>query len=230
MCWLRACRATASGSEPFVELPSEISTIAAGGAIPAAGNPAASPAKPTARQGLRGVTVAGTVKDYRPVTDAQKELHRKKIKGPATTPFLLDAITRLTGGSSLEANVALLEANARLAGEIAVVDRHGHASLWSRRRHDQHQDRQPERGHRHVAPPARAARCDRRHQRRSDECRGGVGPSSLVPNVGDDQHRDRDQGDQHERGREAHGVPGGWPASLTSVVYELAPRRTVIGT
>jgi pseudouridine-5'-phosphate glycosidase len=55
------------------------------------------------------------------VADAQKELSRKRIKGPATTPFLLDAIARLTGGSSLEANVALLEANARLAGEIAAA-------------------------------------------------------------------------------------------------------------
>jgi len=37
------------------------------------------------------------------------------------TPILLSAVTRLTGGSSLAANLALLEQNAALAAEIALV-------------------------------------------------------------------------------------------------------------
>jgi pseudouridine-5'-phosphate glycosidase len=37
------------------------------------------------------------------------------------TPFLLEAVNRLTGGSSLDANLALLERNAGLAGAIATI-------------------------------------------------------------------------------------------------------------
>ena len=44
----------------------------------------------------------------------------KRISGKAVTPFLLDAIFRLTGGRSLSTNIALVKNNARLAAEIAV--------------------------------------------------------------------------------------------------------------
>ncbi len=54
-------------------------------------------------------------------TRALDEARRAGVRGSASTPFLLAAINRATGGRSLEANVALLEANARLAGEIAVA-------------------------------------------------------------------------------------------------------------
>jgi pseudouridine-5'-phosphate glycosidase len=37
------------------------------------------------------------------------------------TPYLLSAVSRETGGRTLKTNLALLEANARLAGEIAVA-------------------------------------------------------------------------------------------------------------
>ena len=46
----------------------------------------------------------------------QKEL---KIKGKASTPFLLKRVKELTGGKSLEANIALVKNNALLAAEIA---------------------------------------------------------------------------------------------------------------
>jgi pseudouridylate synthase len=46
---------------------------------------------------------------------------RAAVSGSALTPFLLAAIERSTGGRSLAANVALLEANAALAGAIAVA-------------------------------------------------------------------------------------------------------------
>lgn len=43
------------------------------------------------------------------------------IIGKAVTPFLLGRIVELSEGRSLDANIALIEANARLAGEIAVA-------------------------------------------------------------------------------------------------------------
>jgi pseudouridylate synthase len=43
------------------------------------------------------------------------------IHGKARTPFLLDALADITGGRSLRANLALLEDNARVAGEIAAA-------------------------------------------------------------------------------------------------------------
>ena len=42
------------------------------------------------------------------------------VQGPALTPFLLSAVEQKTGGRSLASNVALLEANAALAAEIAL--------------------------------------------------------------------------------------------------------------
>ena len=55
------------------------------------------------------------------VRDALAEARRNDIRGAGVPPFLLAAVTRLTGGSSLSANLALLEQNARLAAEIASV-------------------------------------------------------------------------------------------------------------
>lgn len=43
------------------------------------------------------------------------------VRGSAVTPFLLAAVERATGGRSRQANLALLEANAELAGQIAVA-------------------------------------------------------------------------------------------------------------
>lgn len=43
------------------------------------------------------------------------------VRGAALTPFLLSAVDRATGGASVRTNLTLLEANARLAGEIAVA-------------------------------------------------------------------------------------------------------------
>lgn len=55
------------------------------------------------------------------VAQAQIDARREGIAGARVTPFLLAAVTRLTGGSSLTANLALLENNASLAGDIARV-------------------------------------------------------------------------------------------------------------
>ena len=43
------------------------------------------------------------------------------VRGKSRTPFELDWLARRTGGRSLAANLALLEANAALAGEIAAA-------------------------------------------------------------------------------------------------------------
>jgi pseudouridine-5'-phosphate glycosidase len=42
------------------------------------------------------------------------------VKGKAVTPFLLAKVSEITGGSSLRANVALLENNTKLAARLAV--------------------------------------------------------------------------------------------------------------
>jgi pseudouridine-5'-phosphate glycosidase len=42
------------------------------------------------------------------------------VRGKDVTPFLLQEVARLSGGKTLEANIALLVANATLAGRIAV--------------------------------------------------------------------------------------------------------------
>jgi pseudouridine-5'-phosphate glycosidase len=53
------------------------------------------------------------------VGQAQKDAARDGIKGAAVTPFVLAAVSRSTTGCSLAANLALLDLNAKLAGEIA---------------------------------------------------------------------------------------------------------------
>jgi len=46
-------------------------------------------------------------------------MHEKGIKGKEVTPFLLARIFELSGGESLEANIALVRNNARVAALIA---------------------------------------------------------------------------------------------------------------
>jgi pseudouridine-5'-phosphate glycosidase len=53
------------------------------------------------------------------VVTALEEARRSGIRGAAVTPFLLAAVERATGGRSLATNLGLLEANAKLAGEVA---------------------------------------------------------------------------------------------------------------
>jgi pseudouridine-5'-phosphate glycosidase len=67
---------------------------------------------------------ASMAMDSAEVADAAREAETQAdaagIDGKARTPFLLATLAELTGGRSLESNLALLEANARLAGEVAV--------------------------------------------------------------------------------------------------------------
>ena len=53
------------------------------------------------------------------IAQALTDAEHKGIEGPAMTPFLLEAVSRLTNGRSLDVNLALLENNAALAADIA---------------------------------------------------------------------------------------------------------------
>ena len=57
----------------------------------------------------------------RAIHTALDEAAERGITGKEVTPFLLGAVADRTGGRSLEANVALLLNNARVAAEIAVA-------------------------------------------------------------------------------------------------------------
>lgn len=54
------------------------------------------------------------------VAAALQEASSEGIRGGAVTPYLLAAVARESGGRTIDTNLALLEGNARLAGEIAV--------------------------------------------------------------------------------------------------------------
>lgn len=53
------------------------------------------------------------------IREALEESKKKNIRGQAVTPFLLKQVSDLTLGSSLQANLALLVNNARLAAQVA---------------------------------------------------------------------------------------------------------------
>ena len=52
---------------------------------------------------------------------AVREAFERKLPGKEVTPFLLAALARASGGRTQAANLALLENNARVAGELAVA-------------------------------------------------------------------------------------------------------------
>jgi pseudouridylate synthase len=52
---------------------------------------------------------------------AEARMEGAAVTGKAVTPFLLRALAEETGGHSLEANLVLLEDNARLAAEVALA-------------------------------------------------------------------------------------------------------------
>lgn len=55
------------------------------------------------------------------IAEALADAAARGVMGKAVTPFLLARIVELSGGRSLEANIALIRANARLAAEVAVA-------------------------------------------------------------------------------------------------------------
>ncbi|MFF2064366.1 pseudouridine-5'-phosphate glycosidase [Streptomyces sp. NPDC058200] len=57
----------------------------------------------------------------RVLAEALAECQERGIVGQAVTPFLLDQLMRRTGGASLEANLAAVRGNVRLAARIAAA-------------------------------------------------------------------------------------------------------------
>ena len=57
------------------------------------------------------------------VKEALLEVEAQGIQGQAVTPYLLKRISELSGGKSLNANLALLENNARVGAQVAKVMR-----------------------------------------------------------------------------------------------------------
>ena len=57
----------------------------------------------------------------RVIAEALAEAERQGVRGKEVTPFLLTAVARRTEGRSLEANVALLRNNARVAARVAAA-------------------------------------------------------------------------------------------------------------
>jgi pseudouridine-5'-phosphate glycosidase len=70
---------------------------------------------PPAEHAVRKATIE------RALDSALDDAKRHGVRGGAVTPYLLTAVERATEGRTLAANLALLEANAALAGEIAVA-------------------------------------------------------------------------------------------------------------
>jgi pseudouridine-5'-phosphate glycosidase len=54
------------------------------------------------------------------IEQALRDADAQNVKGKAVTPFLLARVAELTHGVSMQANLALLENNAKLAAQIAV--------------------------------------------------------------------------------------------------------------
>ncbi|OEJ38543.1 pseudouridine-5-phosphate glycosidase [Streptomyces agglomeratus] len=57
----------------------------------------------------------------RVLTEALAECGKRGITGQGVTPFLLDYLARETGGASLEANLAAVRGNVRLAARVAAA-------------------------------------------------------------------------------------------------------------
>ncbi|SES75758.1 pseudouridine-5'-phosphate glycosidase [Anaerobranca gottschalkii] len=55
------------------------------------------------------------------IREALSECKEKNITGKEVTPFLLQKIVDITGGKSLESNIALVKNNAKLAAQIAKL-------------------------------------------------------------------------------------------------------------
>jgi pseudouridylate synthase len=55
------------------------------------------------------------------VAECERRAEVEGVRGKAVTPFLLSCLVEATGGVSLEANLALLAANAALAADVALA-------------------------------------------------------------------------------------------------------------
>jgi pseudouridine-5'-phosphate glycosidase len=98
----------------FAETPAEVARIAAAHFSMGRRQAMLVVQPPPPRWALDGEMVA------RAVEAALLRAEREGVRGGEVTPYLLAEVSQETQGKSLETNLALLEANANLAGEIAV--------------------------------------------------------------------------------------------------------------
>lgn len=104
-----------------LRVPARVDTVAEVAAIERAARAVGRPGAvlvvqpPPARDALEAGEVEAAV------AEALEEARAIGVRGAAITPVLLAGVERRTGGRSLAANLALLEANAALAAEIAVA-------------------------------------------------------------------------------------------------------------
>jgi pseudouridine-5'-phosphate glycosidase len=65
------------------------------------------------------------------ISQALQEAEQQGVKGNEVTPFLLQRIRELTGGKSLESNIALVKHNAAVGAQVsaALAARQGQAAL-----------------------------------------------------------------------------------------------------
>jgi pseudouridine-5'-phosphate glycosidase len=68
------------------------------------------PPSPVAREDVEAAIAGGLA-----------EARQRGVRGKAVTPFLLDAVSRATGGRTRDANLALLERNAAVGGAVAAA-------------------------------------------------------------------------------------------------------------
>ena len=60
------------------------------------------------------------------IQNALQDAESKGLRGKAVTPYLLSRIVELTGGESMQANIALLKNNTAVAADIATALRRSH--------------------------------------------------------------------------------------------------------
>jgi pseudouridine-5'-phosphate glycosidase len=106
---------------PGVELEHRVDTPAAAAAIAGATADLGIQAANLLCNPIPAVDAMDAGEVARASREAEARAERDGVAGKARTPYLLAALAELTDGRSLEANLALLEDNARVAGEVAVA-------------------------------------------------------------------------------------------------------------
>jgi len=106
--------------ETEVELEHRVDTPAEAAALARAQAQAGTDAAIVVCNPVPAASAMGAAEVIEATHRAEARMNAAGVTGKAVTPFLLAALAEETGGRSLEANLDLLEDNARVAAEIAV--------------------------------------------------------------------------------------------------------------
>jgi len=112
-------------SESGVDVPERVETPGEVAAVFRAQRALGRPQSVVVMQQPPASAALGRAEAERAVTEALDAARVAGVRGAGVTPVLLSAVDRATGGRSREVNLALLEANASLAAEIALAMREG---------------------------------------------------------------------------------------------------------